>query len=49
MAPVRHMDYACYIGEVTSTLTISVKTTAGYIYTGQILAESADNWNSDWE
>ena len=27
-------DYACYIGEVTSTLTISVKTTAGYFYTG---------------
>ena len=42
-------DYACYIGEVTSTLTISVKTTAGYIYTGQILAAPDDNWNSDWE
>ena len=42
-------EYACYIGEVTSTLTISVKTTAGYIYTGQILAEPDDNWNSDWE
>lgn len=42
-------EYTCYIGEVTSTLTISVKTTAGYIYTGQILAEPDDNWNSDWE
>lgn len=42
-------EYSCYIGEVSSTLRVSVKTTAGYEYSGYLDGWAVDNSDSDWE
>lgn len=42
-------EYSCYIGEMTGTLLISVKTMAGFEYTGILDGTPVYDGNSDWE
>ncbi len=42
-------EYSCYIGEMTGTLLISVKTMAGFEYTGILCGTPVYDDNSDWE
>lgn len=40
-------EYSCYVGELSSTLLLSIKTTAGFEYTGYLDGWATDD--SDWD